>query len=763
MPGVDGTQTQPRVTCAPARDTGADQFVGRSPGDHPMTGAPVSRTDGLVKVAGAARYTADLDIEGSAYGSLVQSTIARGRIRNMDTSLAEAAPGVIRVLTCLNAPPGRDLPWDFGEPLPILEGDTVYYEGQSIGIVVAETLEQACHAATLVRIGYDAESSGTDFEAALPAADVPEGREDALTFRKGDLAAGHQEADTVIEHVYETPVEHHHPMEPHATVAVWSDESPRLTLYSSQQGTDWAQRDVAGVFGLEPSDVRIVTRFVGGGFGSKLAAWPHVAITALAAREVGRPVRLALTREQMVTSVGHRPRTHQRVTLGARHDGTLTLHRHVATSSGSSFARYVEDTGKVPKMLYACPHREVVQRLARLDASTPTYMRGPGETSGAFGMESAMDELAVALGMDPIELRVANEPDLDPETGEPWSSRSVVECLQRGADTFGWSRRSPVSRTVHDGDALVGLGIALGTYPTFSRSSSARVSLNTDGTVLVECGATDIGTGTYTILAQGAARVLGVPVDTVTVMLGDSLLPPTPGSGASQAAASTSTAVDAAATALRAKLVATAADATESALEGLRADALAVRGGRVFAEADPERGETFAAIVQRHGEPLVAEVTTEPGVEGYSKHAFGAHFCEVRVDEALGEVRVTRFHGCYGVGRILNAKTARSQFLGGIIQGIGMALMEETPLDPRFGRYVGKTFADYHIPVHADISEVTAEWVEEHDPYINPMGAKGIGEIGIVGVAAAVANAVYNATGRRIRSLPITPEKVLAS
>ena len=740
--------------------TASQRFLSRSEAS-PKTGEPKSRVDGLVKVSGAARYSAEVEVEGAVHGALVQSTIARGRIRSMDTSRSEAAPGVVRVLTALNAPSGRSLPWDFGEPLPILDGDTVYYEGQSIGVVVAETLEQALHAARLVRVTYEEEPPRTDFDARLPTGRVPEGRE-SLVYLKGDIHAGREAAVVLIDHVYETPAEHHHPMEPHATVAVWSDDSPRLTLYSSQQGTSWARDDVAGVFGLDASDVRIVSRFVGGGFGSKLAAWPHVAITALAAHEVGRPVRLSLTREQMATSVGHRPRTHQRVILGASRDGTLTLHRHVAASAGSSFAGYTEDTGKVPRMMYACRHREVTQRLVRLDASTPTYMRGPGEASGSFALESAMDELAVELDMDPIEFRIANEPDADPMTGEPWSSRAVVECLRQGAETFGWERRSPWPRATRNGDALVGYGVGLGTYPTFSRESSARVSAHAGGTLLVECAATDIGTGTYTVLAQVAAHVLGVPVEAVTVALGDSLLPPTPGSGASQAAASTSTAVDAAAHALRQALVEAAVGDRASPLAGLAAEDLEVRGGRLFASADPARGEPVATLVERRGEPISAEVTTTPGTDGYSKHAFGAHFCEVRVDESIGEVRVTRLHGCYGAGRILNPKTATSQFLGGMIWGLGMALMEETPLDARFGRYVGKSFADYHIPVHADIGEITAEWVDEEDPYINPMGAKGIGEVGIVGVAAAVANAVYNATGRRIRSLPITPEKVLA-
>lgn len=763
MSGQAGSRTHTCITCAPPRDLGAAKFAAPSPDDHPMTGAPVSRTDGLVKVTGAARYTAEVDIEGAAYGALVQSTIARGRIRSMDTSEAEAAPGVLLVLTNLNAPPGRNPPWSFGEPLPILDGDAIYYEGQSIGVVVADTLEQAHHAASLVNVAYDEEDPRTHFEGRLGEAYLPEGEEEDLLFVKGDLDAGQREAEVTIEHVYETPVEHHHPMEPHATVAVWSDETPRLTVYSSQQGIEWAQGDVANVFGLESEDVRIVSRFVGGGFGNKLAAWPHVSITALAAREAGRPVRLALTREQMVTSVGHRPRTRQRVTLGARRDGTLSLLRHDAIASISTIGTYVEETTKVPRMLYACPHREAIQRVVQLDASTPTYMRAPGEASGSFGLESAMDEMATALGMDPIAFRMANEPEIDPETDLPWSSRSVVECLRQGAETFGWDRRSPQPRAQRDGNAFVGYGVALGTYPTFSNPSSARITARTDGTILVECGATDIGTGTYTILAQVAARVLGVPVESVAVALGDSLLPPARGSGASSAAASTSTAVDAAATELRQQLVAAATSDPASPLEGLPASEINLRDGRLFSQSEPDRGYPLAALLQRRGEPLTTEITTEPGVEGYSKHAFGAHFCEVRVDEDLGEVRVTRFHGCYGAGRILNAKTARSQFLGSMIMGIGMALMEETPLDARLGRYAGKGFADYHVPVHADIGAVTAEWVEEHDPYINPMGAKGIGEVGIVGVAAAVANAVHNATGRRIRSLPITPDKIIAA
>ena len=736
----------------------------RDPGDHPMTGAPVSRIDGLVKVTGAARYAAEVPVEGAVYGALVQSTVARGRIRSFNTREAERAPGVLRVLTTANAPRDLRRPTGFSEPLPVLQTHAVYYEGQSIGIVVAATVEQAEHAARLVHVEYDAEDPRADFEALLGTARFPDGEREEVGFRTGDLAAGRRAADVVTEHTYETPIEHHHPIEPHATVAVWSSApgEPRLTVYDSTQGVWWVHDQLTRVFGLAPGDVRVVSRFVGGGFGSK-TLWPHTLLTALAAREVGRPVRLALTRPQMVTSAGHRARTVQTVTLGARRDGRLTMHRHAAVSTTSTIGLDFENTGIVPRMLYACPNREVVQRVVPLDMSSPTAMRAPGEASGSFGMECAMDELAAELGMDPIALRLANEPAVDPETGEPWSSRSLVECLRLGAETFGWSRRTPAPRSMRQGHTLVGYGVAAATYPTFSRPSSARVSARADGTVLVETGTQEIGTGNYTIAAQIAARVLGVPVERVSVEIGDTALPRATGAGGSSSAASVGTAVDAAATALRAMLVAAAVGDAASPLAGLDASAVGVRDGRVFAWTDRARGEPFAEVARRRGEPLSAEVHTEPGVPGYSKHAFGAHFCEVHVDEDFGEVRVARFHGVYGAGRILNAKTARSQFLGGIVMGIGMALMEETAMDARFGRYAGAALADYHVPVHADIRDLTVEWVEEHDPYINPLGVKGVGEISMVGAAAAVANAVAHATGRRVRSLPITPDKVFAA
>ena len=755
----------PRTLQAPAAAPGpAAPTRPRDSDDHPMTGAPVSRLDGIVKTTGAARYAAEVPVEGAAYGALVKSTIARGRIQSVNTREAERAPGVLLVLTAGTVPDDLRTPRG-DEPLPILGEREIHFGGQSLGIVVAETLEQARHAAKLVRIEVEVEEPRGDVEALLGEAFVPQGQEESLNLRQGDLDAGRRAADVVIEHDYETPIEHHHPLEPHATVAVWSDApgEPRLTVYDATQGVSWAQESLAHVFRLEPDQVRVVSRFIGGGFGCKGGTWPHVYLTVLAAREAGRPVRLALTREEMFTSVGFRATTRQRIALGARRDGTLTLHRHEGTSHTSEHGMYVEQTGAVPKMLYACPNREVVQRVVRLTTGTPTYMRAPGEASGSFGLESAVDELAVALGMDPIALRLANEPDVDPETGEPWSSRSVRECYRRGAERFGWGRRTPEPRSMRDGHTLIGYGVATATYPARTRPTSARVSVRSDGTVLVQSGTQDLGTGTYTIMAQVAARVLGVPVESVSSELGDTTLPAAPGSGGSWTAASVSTAVDAAATALRDQLVAAAVGDPDSPLAGLDVAEVGVRDGRVFAWTDAARGEPFADVARRQGGALSAKVETDPAQDGYSKHSFGANFCEVHVDEDFGEVRVARFHGVYGAGRILNEKTARSQFLGGIIWGISMALMEESPLDARYARYAGATLADYHVPVHADVRELTVDWVEEEDPHVNPMGVKGVGEIGIVGVAAAVANAVAHATGRRVRSLPLTPDKVLAA
>ncbi len=744
-------------------DTGTNKEV---VGTTRIVGKPMNRVDGRLKVTGGALYSAEIPVANVVYGVTIQSTIAKGQITQIDTSVAERAAGVIAIITHLNAPKLYGQKAGGGDKnLLLLQDNIVHYSGQHIGVVVADTFERAADAASLVQVRYDKDKPNVEMEANLahafpPSSKIP--RNEPVDSTRGNLAQGLAAADTRIEQTYTTPVENHNPMEPHATTAVW--EGDRLTLYDATQGVFQAQRKVAASLGIPPSNVRIISDFVGGGFGCKGSVWSHVVLAAIAARQVGRPVKLVLARTQMFGPVGFRPQTLQRVTLGATRSGKLTAIRHASTSQTSTFDEFVEPTAKTTRMLYACPNVETRHRLVRLDAGTPTFMRAPGEASGSFALESAMDELAYALQIDPVELRLRNYTDSDPDKNLPWSSKSLKECYRQGAERFGWARRDPKPRSMRDGKYLVGWGMATATYPTNRSPASAKVQLFANGTALVQSGSQDIGTGTYTVMTQVAADVLGLPVEKVRFELGNTEMPETPVSGGSQTAASVGSAVHLATAAARSKMVQLALADTASPLYGASEQDIAALEGRLFLKGKQSKGETYGSILARHGLKMVeARSDAKPGdeKEKFSMHSFGAQFAEVYVDPDLGEVRVTRWVGAFGAGRILNAKTARSQLLGGIVYGIGMALMEHTVMDPNLGRIVTADLAEYHVPVNADVPAIVAFFVDEHDPYVNPIGVKGIGEIGITGVAAAIANAVYHATGKRIRDLPITTDKLL--
>jgi xanthine dehydrogenase YagR molybdenum-binding subunit len=774
-------------------------------------GQPLDRVDGRLKVTGAARYSAEFNRPGLVHAVLVQSAIARGRIRSLDTRAAERAPGIIAVITHRNRLPlAKPVSPPAGQSFPILGGPEIYYSGQTIGVVVADTLEHAQHGAELVKATYDAEAPTVIMAEHLDQAFRPTAGGRPTDSGRGDVAQGLAPAEVTIDQVYTTPVEHHNPMEPHATVAVWEDDN--LTVYDATQAVYNTRQSLAEVFGLEQDKVRVVSYFLGGGFGCKGQTWPHTPLAALAARQVGRPVKLVLRRQQMFTSNGHRPFTHQHTTLGATRDGKLTAVRHIGITHTSEADEFVEPTGLMTNMMYSCPNVQVQQRLVRVNLGTPTYTRAPGEASGSFSIESAMDELAYALKLDPIELRERNYAEIDESEKRPWSSKSLRECYRLGAERFNWARRTAEPRSMREGRYLIGLGVAGATYPANFRAASARARFFADGTALVQSATQDIGTGTYTVMTQIAADTLTLPVEQVRFELGDTRLPESPGSGGSCSAASAGSAVQAAANALKQRLITMALANESSPLFGLTARDVTVENARIFARDNPRRGATYQEILAGYNLRVVeARASAQPGAErgqqgggspqgteqglkaergteagqaaavgasqgesktgaaggqeakggGYSMHSFGAQFCEVRVDEELGQVRVARMVGVFGAGRILNAKTARSQMLGGMTFGIGMALMEESALDPNKGRIVTRNLADYHVPVHADIPEFDVQFVEEHDPHVNPIGVKGIGEIGIVGAAAAVANAVYHATGKRIRDLPITPDKLL--
>ncbi len=706
-------------------------------------GKGIDRVDARAKVAGKAPFAAEIAVANVAYAVVVTSGVAKGRVASVDAKAASSAPGVLAVLTHENAPrlPGANVklgPID--RHLQILQDDRVLYADQPVALVVAQSLEAAQHGASLLALRYDAAAPSAEIDGLLAAAYRPEsagpvGQPDTS---RGDVDAALAKAHARIDVTYTTPNENHNPMEPHATIAVWHGED-RLTLYDSTQGIFGVRKKIAAVFGLPAERVRVVSHYVGGGFGSKGSPWSHVALAVMGAKVARRPVKLAVTRPQMFSLVGHRPRTVQRIALGADADGKLVAVRHDVTNETSSFDDFVEPSAVQTRMLYACPNVATSHRLVRLDVPTPTFQRAPGESTGTLALESAMDELAYALEMDPLELRLRNYAEVDPGEGKPWSSKSLRECYRAGAERFGWSRRDPRPRSMREGAWLVGWGMATATYPSRQSPASAVARARPDGTVLVQAGTQDIGTGTYTIMTQIAADALGVPLDRVRFELGDTELPETPVSGGSQTASSTGSAVKMACLALRKKLAAAAGVDESAPLD-------------------------FAAIVRKSGQPeIAADHHAEEKAERKARscHSFGADFVEVRVDPDLGVVRVARVVAAFGAGKILNAKTARSQLVGGIVWGIGMALEERTVRDPRTARAVTRDLSDYHVPVCADVPDVDVITIDEDDPFVNEIGAKGIGEIGITGIGAAIVNAVFHATGKRVRDVPITLDKLL--
>ena len=732
-------------------------------------GQPLDRTDGPLKVCGQATYAAEFDLPRLAHAVMVQSTIAHGRIIAIDTEPALRMPGVLAVLTHENAERlpehGRaavDPP--VGRVLSLLQDDAVAYNGQPIAVVVADSFEHAVAAAPLVEVEYAAEAAKLDFTPAQSPIYAPEeANRQPPDSSRGDVEAGWQAGAVRSQATYSTPKQHHNPIEPHATIAAWDGD--RLTLYDSTQGISGVRKTVAKTFGMPQENVHVLSPYVGGGFGCKGSIWSHVILSAMAARAVGRPVKLSLTRTQMFGPVGGRPQTEQRIRLAAKSDGTLTALRHDTVSHTSFLEDYVEPSSLQSRMLYACPNAATSHRLLKLHVGTPTFQRAPGEATGTYAIEAALDELAYELGMDPLELRLRNYAETDPDTGRPFSSKSLRACYRTGAERFGWSRRNPEPRSMREGRQLIGWGMATATYPTRRSGASASASILPDGSAIVASGSQDIGTGTYTVMTQVAAETLGLPVDKVRFRLGDSALPSAPISGGSMTVASVAPSVQAACRSALDKLVAAATAGADSPLAGARREDVLAENGWLVLRSDRNRRESFAAAIARNGgNAIEAEAHVEPGKEQerYSMHAFGAVFAEVRVDEDLGVIRVPRVIGSYGVGRLMNAKTGRSQLMGGIVWGISLALLEETHVDARTGHVVNANLAEYHVPVNADIGEIDIIVVDEDDPYVNSLGAKGIGEIGITGVGAAVANAVYHATGRRVRDLPITLDKVLA-
>ncbi|WP_420995624.1 xanthine dehydrogenase family protein molybdopterin-binding subunit [Cupriavidus sp. 30B13] len=736
-----------------------------------MIGAPLDRVDGVLKVTGRARYAADHSFPNLAHAVMVTSTIADGRIVAMDTGAAERMPGVRLVMTPFNAPrlpeggkAAAGVP-PAGRILSLLQDTTVAYNNQPVAVVVADTQAQARDAASRVRVRYErAGSAPVDFALDKATTHKPDKvKDESADTQRGDMAAGLRAAAVRVEAVYTTPMQNHNPMEPHATIAVW--EGDALTLYDSTQYVTGARKTVAKTLGIPPGKVRVVCPFVGGGFGCKGSVWSHVVLAAMAAQRAGRPVKLAIERPQMFGEVGARPDTEQHFIAAAAADGQLQAMQHDVVACTSYLEDWLESSALMTRMLYDCPNQRTSHRLARMHIGTPTFMRAPGEASGSFALESAMDELAYQLGMDPVALRLRNHAERDPGKDKPFSSKSLRECYRLGAERFGWARRNPAPRSMMADGKLVGMGMATATYPANRQAASAMVRILPDGTALVRSGSQDLGTGTYTVMTQVAADALGLPPQRVRFELGDTDFPEAPVSGGSQSVASVSPAVRAAALAARLELAKLAMSDAASPLYGAPLDDIDIVDGWLLRRSAPERREPVAAPLARNGgKPVEVQMSARPGDEkqNFSMHSFGAVFAEVRVDPELGEIRVQRIVGSYGVGRLLNRKTGRSQLMGGLVWGIGLALLEKTEIDPASGRVANANLAEYHVPVNADVGSIEIIVVDEDDPHINSLGAKGIGEIGIVGVGAAIANAVYHATGRRVRDLPVTLDKLMA-
>ncbi|MET3381544.1 MULTISPECIES: xanthine dehydrogenase family protein molybdopterin-binding subunit [Variovorax] len=720
-----------------------------------LIGKPIDRVDGRLKVTGKAPYAHEVqEAPGKpAYGFIVEATIARGTVAEIDASAAEKAPGVLLVMTHRNAP--KQAPWGpidakdrFARATPQLANDKVRYYGEAVAFVVAESFEIARAAAQLIRIRYDAEPGEYDLAAARGKAEKPKDDEmQKADSRIGDFDGAFAAAPVQVDATYTTPHHIHAQMEPHATLAWWSGD--RVTVHCASQLLESAQNAVANTLQIPPSKVRIVSRYIGGGFGGKLPVYGDLMLSAMAARQLQRPVKTALTRQQMFHFTTHRSQTIQRLRLGATPDGRLTAIAHDSHSHSARFDDFYETASAQTRSLYAAPNRLTTHRVVKLDLPVSDSTRAPGEAVGMLALEQAMDELAEKLRLDPIELRLRNEPAMDPEKNIPFSTRQLARCMREGAERFGWSRRNAVPGTVREGRRLIGMGFAAATRNNYLMDAKCTVSLDRQGVLTARMAMTDIGTGSYTVLTQVAAEMLGLPVQNVRMELGDSDFPETPGSGGSWGAASAGSALFDACTNLRGQL---------ARRLGAKPDEVVFADGRASTRT---RCETLGALAGTIGLRADGQIGKGDMGKKFSQQAYGAHFAEVAVDMDTGEIRLRRMLGMFAAGRILNMKTATSQATGAMIWGVGSALFEDAVIDPRYGAFVNHDLAEYHVPAHADIPAVEAVFLDEVDDKTNPLKIKGVGELGICGAGAAVANAVYNATGVRIRDYPLTLDKVM--
>jgi xanthine dehydrogenase YagR molybdenum-binding subunit len=732
---------------------------------HGLIGAPVSRLDGALKVGGKARFAAEYAMAGMVYAALRYSTVARGRITALDTRAAEAAAGVVFIMTYRNAPRMQPPPLFLtapkaagGSSLPVMQDDSIHWNGEPVAIVLAETQEQADHAASLIEVAYESSTPRT-FDEARAHPRTP----DSLVGQPvevlvGDAEAALEDAPHSVDLTYRTPRHSHNAIEPHAVTLAWDGDD--LIVHDASQGVALHAWTLAEVFGIDEDQVHLTSPYVGGGLGGK-TLWSHHLLGAAASKLAGRPVRLTLSREGVYRLVGGRTNTEQRVAIGADDDARFTALIHTGLSAMTPYNALAEQFTFPARHIYATETLKTDQQVVDLDMLSNSFMRAPGESVGTFALESAIDELAIELDLDPIELRIRNEPDKDPSTGLPFSARHLVDAWRAGAERFGWGQRAAPG-TRREGEWLIGMGCATATYP-YHRfpGSGARIRLDKTGHATIEVPANDMGMGTSTTQTMITAERLGLPLERVTVAHGDSSFPGSMIAGGSGQTASIIGAVIAAHRALVEQLLAIAGD--DSPLAGLTADEVGGRDEGLCELADPTRWESYAKLLERAGRDevtVVASAADPDETQAYSMHSTGAVFCEVRVNTVTGETRIDRVLGSYDCGRIINPQTAASQFRGGIIMGIGLALMEETEFDERTARIMNPSLSEYHMPVHMDVPKIEVMWTDIPDPYA-PAGARGIGEIGITGVAAAVANAIYNATGRRVRDLPITLDKLL--
>ncbi|MDQ0026444.1 xanthine dehydrogenase YagR molybdenum-binding subunit [Variovorax paradoxus] len=721
-----------------------------------LIGKPIDRVDGRLKVTGRATYAYEVQQPGPmAYGFIVESTIAKGTVAGIDASAAERAPGVLLVMTHRNAPRQGawgplDAPDRYARASPQLADDKVRHYGEAVAFVVAESFEKARAAARLVHVRYEPEPGNYELAVSKSQAEKPTGEEgEEADSQVGNFEAAFAIAPVTVDATYTTPHHIHAQMEPHAALAYWDGDC--VTVHCAAQLIESARQAVASTLQILPDKVRIVSRYVGGGFGGKLPVHGEVMLSAMASRQLGRPVKAALTRQQMFHSSTHRSETIQRVRLGATPDGRLVAIGHDTLSHSARFDNFYETASTQTRTLYAAPNRSTTHRSVKLDLPISDSTRAPGEAVGMLAIEQAMDELAEKLQLDPIELRLRNEPTEDPEKNIPFSTRQLVRCLKEGAERFGWERRQAQPGAVREGRWRIGMGVAAATRTNYLMDAKCSVALDGQGMLTARMAMTDIGTGSYTVLTQVAAEMLGLPVSSVRMELGDSDFPETPGSGGSWGAASAGSALYDACCNLRAQIA--------RKLGAPEAD-VSFADGRATAESG--RSETLAHLAGTHGLQADGEIRKGDMAKKFSQQAYGAHFAEVAVDVDTGEIRLRRMLGVFAAGRILNMKTATSQATGGMIWGVGSALHEEAVVDPRFGCFVNHDLAEYHVPAHADIPAIEAVFLEEVDDKTNPLKIKGVGELGICGAGAAIANAVYHATGVRIRDYPLTLDKLIA-